>query len=260
MTMTADTRRHIVILGSGTCVPSVKRSPCSLAVRDGRTLLLLDAGPGIMKQLVRAGLSIFDLDAVLLSHFHPDHVSDLTGLLFSMKYDHTGSRDACLRLIGGTGLKAFYRNLNTAFGQSLSMPESSLSLNEIDLAAGSDLEVGGIRITAAATRHRTESLAYRLVFADGYSLVYSGDTDYAENLAVLARDADLLVCESSFPDRMKVSGHLTPGLAGEIASAAGVETLVLTHLNPECDQADIRQECRKKFAGRVVIAQDLMVL
>ena len=89
-------------------------------------------------------------------------------------------------------------------------------------------------------------------------MVYSGDTGYSENLIDLAQEADVLICESALPDSMRVKGHLTPSVAGEIATRAGVGKLVLTHFYPECDQVDIKQECRKTYSGHLVIAEDLL--
>ncbi len=92
----------------------------------------------------------------------------------------------------------------------------------------------------------------------GESVVYSGDTDFSDNLVTLSTNADLLICESALPDELKVEGHLTPSLAGEIATRANVRKLVLTHFYPQCDLVDIEQECRKTYAGPLVIAEDLM--
>ena len=71
-------------------------------------------------------------------------------------------------------------------------------------------------------------------------MVYSGDTDYSEDLIRLAQGADLLICECSLPEEMKVEGHLVPSLAGRIASEAGCRKLLLVHLYPECEGRDIR--------------------
>ena len=79
-----------------------------------------------------------------------------------------------------------------------------------------------------------------------------------ENLATIAQGADVLICESAFPDEMKVPGHLTPSLAGEIASQAGVRKLVLTHFYPECDRVDVSAQCRKTYGGPLVLAEDLL--
>ena len=108
--------------------------------------------------------------------------------------------------------------------------------------------------------HNPESIAYRIMSADGSTVVYSGDTDYSENLIELARDADLLICESAQPDSLQVKGHLTPSAAGEMASRAGVRKLVLTHFYPDCENADLVQECRRTYNGPVILAEDLMMI
>ena len=91
-------------------------------------------------------------------------------------------------------------------------------------------------------------------------MVYSGDTDYCENLITLAADAQVLICECSHADEEKVQGHLSPSLAGSIAASAGVQKLVLTHFYPRCDMFDIEKECRKTYNGKLVLAEDLMRL
>jgi len=106
--------------------------------------------------------------------------------------------------------------------------------------------------------HNPESIAFRITGAGGRSVVYSGDTDYSENLIELSKNADLLICESALPDDYRIKGHLTPSLAGAIATRAGVKKLVLTHFYPECDKTDIELECRKTYAGQLVLAEDLM--
>ena len=106
--------------------------------------------------------------------------------------------------------------------------------------------------------HREESIGYRITDSDGKSIVYSGDTDSTENLVSLARGADLLICESAMPDTLKVPGHLTPSLAGDMAARAHVKKLILTHLYPECDHVDLVAQCRKTYQGPLLIAEDLM--
>ena len=113
-------------------------------------------------------------------------------------------------------------------------------------------------VRSAPVEHNPESIAYRITSPGGYSVVYSGDTDYSESLIELSKDADILICESALPDDLRLKGHLTPSLAGDIATRAGVKKLVLTHFYPECDQTDIKQECRKTYDGPLVLAEDLM--
>jgi ribonuclease BN (tRNA processing enzyme) len=108
--------------------------------------------------------------------------------------------------------------------------------------------------------HSPQSIAFRITGPGGRRLVYSGDTDYSESLVDLARGADLLICESSFPEEHKVRGHLTPAMAGDIAARAAVRRLMLTHFYPACDRADIEGECRRTYRGPLVLARDLMRL
>jgi ribonuclease BN (tRNA processing enzyme) len=116
------------------------------------------------------------------------------------------------------------------------------------------------KVESIPVEHNPESIAYRITGSDGMSVVYSGDTDFSDNLVMLSKDADLLICESALPDKLKVKGHLTPSLAGEIAKRANVRKLVLTHFYPECDLVDIEKECRKAYDGPLVLAEDLMTV
>ncbi|MBW2637083.1 MAG: MBL fold metallo-hydrolase, partial [Deltaproteobacteria bacterium] len=106
--------------------------------------------------------------------------------------------------------------------------------------------------------HIESSIGFRVAVPDGTSLVYSGDTDYCENLVELSRNTDLLICEAAFPDEKKAKGHLTPSLAGKIATEAKVKTFILTHFYPECESIDIEAQCRRTYKGDLILAEDLM--
>ncbi len=123
-----------------------------------------------------------------------------------------------------------------------------------------DLNLEDIQLEYTSVCHKDESRAYRLTDKTGFSVVYSGDTDYCDALIDLSCESDILICESAYPDNQKVSGHLIPSLAGEIATKANVKKLVLTHFYPECDGVDIKTQCQKTFKGPIVLAQDLLTL
>ena len=106
--------------------------------------------------------------------------------------------------------------------------------------------------------HIETIIGFLITTPGGTSVVYTGDTDLCDNTVTLARNADLLICESALPDGMKVPGHLTPSLAGEIATQANAKRLVLKHFYPECDMIDIETECRKTYHGPLLLAEDLM--
>ncbi len=248
----------VTILGSGTCVPSLKRSACAVLMEVGRERLLFDSGPGTMRRLLEAETNIFELDYLMFSHFHPDHSAELVPLIFATKYPDGNRRQSPLTVVGGKGLNHFFAGLKSVYGNWIELTKGKLKLLELDNQSGDTHEFDTFSVQSTPVVHNPESIAYRITSHDGSSVVYSGDTDYSENLIKLATGADLLICESAVPDHKAVRGHLTPSRAGDIASRAGVRKLVLTHFYPDCEDVDIEQECRRTYDGPLVMAEDLM--
>ena len=249
---------QITILGSGTCVPSLVRNPCSFYMQTGRQQLLFDCGPGTMRRLLEIGVSIFEITHLMISHFHPDHIGELASFLFALKYPAPPLQQQPLTIVAGQGFKAFFDRLKTVYGNGIVLPPKQLTIIEMSTKQSDYQEFTSFSVTSMPVAHRPESLAYRIVDEAGKSLVYSGDTDVCEGLTHIAADADLLICESALPDDQKVDGHLTPSQAGKIAQTAGVRRLVLTHFYPACDDVDIENQCRSTYNGSVVLAEDLM--
>jgi len=249
---------NLTILGSGTCVPSLERSSCSVMLAVGDTKLLFDSGPGTMRRLLRANTTIFDVDYIFYSHFHPDHTAELVPFLFATKYPDMGQRQRVLTIVAGEGFEDFFAGLNTVYGKWIELDPGLVNIIQMNNRSADLLQLKDFTVQSAPVEHNPESIAYRITGPGGHAVVYSGDTDYSENLIALSKDADLLICESALPDDYRVKGHLTPSLAGDIATRAGVKKLVLTHFYPECDQTDIEQECRKTYDGPLVLAEDLM--
>ena len=119
----------------------------------------------------------------------------------------------------------------------------------------SPLNLPGCRLSWAPVRHRPESIAYRLDGGGG-AFVYTGDTEFSESVVELARGARTLLVECSFPDGSPVPGHLTPSSAARIASEAGVERVVLTHIYPTADELDLRAKVGRGYDGEVIVAED----
>ena len=245
------------ILGSGTCVPSLERSACSVLVSAGPRQILMDLGPGTMGRLLAAGRRIFDISLICLSHFHPDHCGELPAFLFATQYPDPRQRQSPLVLAGGAGLEDFIGRLGQVWGRWID-PPSGMTLMELENSGSAPVAFDYFSLAVRPVAHNPESIAFRITAQDGRSMVYSGDTGVCDGLVELARGADLLICESALPDELGVPGHLTPSLAGEMASRAGVKKLVLTHFYPECESADMAGQCRKTWDGHLVLAEDLM--
>jgi len=250
----------ITILGSGTCVPSLKRSACSVLIEVNDQKVLVDCGPGTMHRLLQAGVSIFDLTHLCFSHFHPDHTSELVPLLFATKYPDSGRRQIPLMLVAGQGIRGFYEGLQKVYGHWIELPPGLLHIEALATDKPVTRDLKHFTLQTIPVEHNPESIAFRINDPNGKSVVYSGDTDFSDNLVSLANGADLLICESAFPDAAKVPGHLSPSTAGEIARRANVGQLVLTHFYPECDQADLISECRQTYTGPLILAEDLLKL
>ncbi len=252
----ADT--HVTILGSGTCVPSLKRSACSVLIETGMAVILIDAGPGTIRRLLRVDKTIFDITHILFSHFHPDHTAELVPLIFATKYPNTDRRQTPLTLIAGKGLTTFLKKLKSVYNNWLDLPSGMLKTIEMDNSQFDSRTFSDFVLETAPVEHNPESIAYRINSYENKSIVYSGDTDFCDSLIQLAHQTDVFICESSHPDHLKVPGHLSPSVAGEIAVRASAGRLILTHFYPECDQADILKECRQAYSGPLALAEDLM--
>jgi ribonuclease BN (tRNA processing enzyme) len=248
----------VTVLGSGTCVPSLARGSCSVLVETDGRRWLIDSGAGTLRRLLEAGTTIADLSYLLYSHLHPDHTSDLVPLLFATKYPDGITRREALTIVAGQGFADFLQRLRNVYGHWIDIGSDMLRIIEMSTAGGDHARLAGVDLHTAPVDHSPQSIAFRITGPGGRRLVYSGDTDYSDSLVELARGADLLICESAFPEAQKVRGHLTPAMAGDIAARAGVRRLMLTHFYPACDQADIEGECRRTYSGPLVLARDLM--
>lgn len=245
---------RLTILGSGTCVPYKRRGSSSYSLELAKSKILLDCGNGATWKLAKVGINYLDIDHIFITHFHPDHTSDLIPFLFAARYPYGSAREKPLNLWGPIGFKAFFSALKEAYGDWI-VP-NALTVNEIEKA---EIQFEDFVLKPARTPHTENSLAYR-IDSEGKSIVYSGDTDYSESLVRLAENADILLIECSMPDHLKVEGHLTPAAVSRIANESGAKKIVLTHLYPVCDQGDIMTEIRDRVDARVVLAEDLLAI
>ena len=242
----------LTILGSGTCVPSLKRNASGYLLEAEGKEVLIDCGSGILLQLERAGKSYKYIDALFITHGHPDHFSDLMPLMHALFYNPNFIREKDFFIFAPKEFRQYY---NKAIGSILG---ESKDFNIVFMEAADKMEFGPWNICTTDTIHSADSIAYR--FEQGErSVVFSGDADYDQGIIGLSEKSDLLIADCSFPDAMKVKGHLSAKECGILAQKAEVKKLVLSHIYPaDTPDEDRVTEAKEHFTGDVILAEDLM--
>ena len=208
-------------------------------VGDGRTTLWLDAGSGTLANLQRHA-PLDGVDAVVLSHEHPDHWTDLEAFY-----------NVCRFVTGREGVPVY---APAGVKRHTYNEDEAPYLRWQDVADGSHASIGDMRLTFSRTDHGPETLAVR-VDAGGRSLGYSADTGPAWSLEALGPGLDLALCEATVPvDQEGELQHLSARQAGASAKAAGAGRLLLTHLWPTLDAERSRADASAAYGGPVDLA------
>ena len=241
----------LTVLGSGTGVPLPERACAGYWLQAPGLSALVDCGSGVLRRLAEAGGDYRSLDALFVTHVHPDHIGDLVLLVHALKATPGYRQTRPLHLFGPTGFAGFFAERVAAVA-----PPKALDLRVAEATRAWSFR--GIAVRSAPTVHtaRMPSLAYRFDHG-GRSLVVTGDADRDPRLVDFARGTDLLVADCSFPDALKVSGHMSASECGRLAREAGVGRLVLSHLYP-VEPADETRLAEARAAGieDVVMAHD----
>ncbi len=250
---------ELTILGSGCGIPSLQRGTPGYLIKIDNEPLLFDSGSGTLLRLLNVGVDYKQLNHVFYTHTHSDHTADLIPLVQALRTTPGYKRNEKLHLYGPEGFTNFTHLLAQGFGLWLLEPGFPLEIHELSCDR---LKFSNWSVKSIAVQHSHAAIAYRIESKQGNSIVYSGDTDYCPEIIELAKHANILILECSFPDNRKVNGHLTPSEAAEIATKAECEHLILTHFYPPYEdlETDINSKCHKIFSGKISIAQDYMKL
>jgi ribonuclease Z len=276
----------IFFAGTAGSVPTARRGLPATLVRRGADKLLIDAGEGTQRQLVRT-VGLPEITEVFLTHLHVDHWLGLPGMVKSFELR---DRSAPMTVFGPPGTKSLMETMRrTVLGRL------SFRFTVVDLEPDAIVEFDGYEVHALRVRHRGEAYGYALIEDDrpgrfdaeraaslgvtpgpdfgrlqrgetvggvapeqvvgetrrGRRLVFSGDTAPCDMVRVAADGADVLVHEATFTseerERAMETGHSTAAQAAELAVEAGVELLALTHVSTRYAGREIRDEARAIF-------------
>ena len=292
-----DGQLHVVLCGTGSPLQDASRAAACVAIIAGGEFILVDTGPGSWRKTVANNLPAQSLSAILLTHFHSDHIGDLGEALVQ---SWIAGRIHKINVYGPPGVEQVVAGFTQAYSLDTSyrvqhhgdewMPRVGagaiaqpvrLARND---AAALAFERNGLKVTAFKVEHDPASPAYGYRFEyRGRVVVISGDTSKSANLARHAMGADILIHDvlaknllqmaaSNFDQagnrrRAKLARdimtyHTSPLEAAEIAASAKVETLVFTHMvpppsSPQIEQAFLRG-VSDVFKGKVVLGTDGM--
>ncbi len=237
----------LTVLGCSGSLPGPDSPASGYLVEADEFRVLLDCGNGVLGALQRH-VAPRDVDAIVLSHLHPDHCVDMAAYHVMLAYGPARPA-ARIPLIAPSGA----RDRLEAIIEPL--PRKHFLQDVFEFLTPTSRELGPFAVSFAAVNHPVPAYAVRLTTGDR-TLVYSGDTGESDALVSLARDADVLLCEASFgPDEpYRPNLHLTGRQAGEHAARAGVDRLVITHVPPWGSRETAVAEAAKAFSGAVEAA------
>ena len=271
-------RLELMVLGSGGPRGFGRAASSYVVFVDGVARILVDVGPGAFVRLGELGVEFKALDTLLLTHLHIDHVGDLAGFVKSR--DITFDEPMTFRIFGPSGAGLYPSTtvfVERLFGESGAFAYLRSFRNELrfavtDLPIGADapirevLREGDLHITSIAVDHDdVPAVAFRIEHA-GHAVVVSGDlASKNDNLARLAAGADLLVYDTAVVDppgspKRLYDLHTAPHRIGEIAAAAHVRSLLLSHIPPNVDNArvEVLRSVQATFKGETRFAEDCL--
>lgn len=274
----------VTLLGTGSPLPDPNRAGPSTLVKAGNTFLLVDCGRGVAMRLVGAGVPIPFISAVLITHLHSDHITDLNDIMTTrwimtpaatplIVYGPPGTQHVVDSLMEMLQSDCQYRN---AHHEDL-RNGPGLQVQVTEVTHGDSFSVKEVSISVHKTDHRpaTPSVGYRIECGDS-SVAIAGDTVPCPELDVMCSGADIYVQSAIRPELVVQMAQMFPALGGrftdiidyhssveqaaQTAARAGVKKLVITHYVPaiqpgaEQEWADIAAQ---HFLGEIIVGPDL---
>lgn len=277
---------RVILLGTkgGPRVGATGRSNPSTLILNNDVPYVIDCGYGTSRQLLAAGVPLNRLRYIFITHHHSDHNLEYGTLFYNAWVTGLPTR---IDAYGPAGLEKMTQDFFSYMKLDIDVriedegrpdPRRMIFAHDIN-KPGMVLQNEDVKVSAVLVRHPLVKQAYAYRFdAKDRSVVISGDTTYAPELADFAKGADVLIHEVIYPPAIEalvrrlpnatrlrehlLASHTVPEDVGKIAAQAGVRTLVLTHFVPGDDPSITDEQwaegVRKHFTGRIIVGKDLM--
>jgi len=242
----------ITVLGCWSPFPRSDGACSGYLFQEQNTCFLLDCGHGIFSKLQKYGV-YHNLDALIVSHLHPDHSADIH----------------CLRHATANAIKQGKRKdrlrVYLPFSPALefeAIKRCEDAFEFFDLARIPQFQIGPVEVKPFLTEHVMPTYGVSII-TEKTKVVYTADTGWFELLPSIVQEANILICEASLREKDKAHahvGHLTALQAGNLGREGRVGQLVITHLYPEYDLVLVKQEAEEGFQRNVVVSQEGLVI
>lgn len=227
----------LTILGNNGPFPGAGGACSGYLISQGKTNILVDCGNGVLANLQKF-IGFEELDAIILTHLHSDHTSDMHVLKYAIQIKRKrGQTDKLVDVYAPPEPAEEYARLDV---------KDAFALKAI--TADTKLKIGNVSLEFSPMAHPFMDFAVAME-CDGKRFVFSGDTSWTDAIISFAAGADLLMLDAGLLERdlTKGAAHLTAAQCGAAALEAGAKRLLLTHFWPEYDINDLLEEARRSF-------------
>ena len=236
----------IILLGTGTCQIEHERRASSVLIQLDALPVLFDCGHGVVQRLLEIGIQHNELNYIVVSHFHPDHISDLIPILHAGAWSRRNPRTTDLHIYGPPGIQRIIDGFRDIFGASgLEQPTYDILVHEVveeQFSIGS-YEFDFISLPPAGNH------GLHFVWRESHYAI-TGDSDFHEQEITFLHNVDLAIIDS---------GHLEDEEIVQLAVASQAKTIVCSHLYREINAPKLQTLAKKAgYEGTILVGRDLM--
>lgn len=230
---------EVVFVGTSDAFGAGGRRQTCIAVRAAQGTVLLDCGPTTNTGLTALGISRDEIDAVIVSHFHGDHISGIPLLLLGARYQDERTRP--IQILGPPGIEERVRTLAKAMAHSFDRDDWTFPIEFVELDVGVEAAAGAVKVRSFPTYHNEDTCPHGLmVEVDGKRVAFSGDTGWFKELPDLVRGVDLFICECTFPEA-GYEYHINLRELTARKDELDCQRIVITHLGTQ--MSELRGKC-----------------